>query len=104
MMEYNIGFNPETLQYNWGNPQRSSFGDAIRGNFQNYTGVDYHCFPFAPYFGVTDYMGDQVAGIRPSEYLFVDTFGYRGILPYELQSPSNEPYPYELDYPFNRMA
>lgn len=102
--EYNIGYNPETAQARWGNPQTSPFGDAVRGGFEPYSGVNYEWFPFEPYYWPTDFMGLQVAGVLPPEYLYGEYWGYRGIMPLDLQSVSPEPFPYQLQYPYNMSA
>lgn len=102
--EYNIGYNPDTVQARWGNPQTSPFGDAVRGGFQPYIGVNYEWFPFEPYYWPTDFMGAQVAGVQPPEYLYGEYWGYRGILPLDLQSVSPEPFPYQLPYPYGMSA
>lgn len=103
-MEYNIGFNPESGQANWGNPQTNPFGNAIRAGFNNIGGANYEWFQFMPYAWPLDFFGRQRVGIAPTEYLHGEYWGYRGILPYALQSASPEPYPYQLGYPFNRSA
>lgn len=102
--EYNIGYNVELTAYNYGNPQTSSFGNAIRRGWNPYSGVDYGRFPYEPYMDYQDFFGYQLATVPPSEYLFADTFGYRGILPIGLQRVSPEPYPYETGYPYNESA
>lgn len=99
--EYNIGFNPETNQARWGNPQTSPFGNAIRGGFDNLGGANYEWFQFEPYYWPTNYFGEQLAGVPPPQYLYAYTFGYRGIIPTDLQSVSPEPYPYQQGYPYN---
>lgn len=102
--EYNIGFNPETNQARWGNPQTSQFGNAIRAGFNPYGGVNYEWFPFEPYYGENNFFGYQVAGVKPAEYLWGSYLGYRGILPLKLQNVSPEPYPYQLPYPSGESA
>ena len=102
--EYNIGYNPDTVQSRWGNPQTSPFGNAIRGGFAPLNGANYDWFVYDPYYWPTDYMGVQVAGVMPSEYLFGDYRGYQGIMPWALQNISQEPYPYQQDYPYNASA
>jgi len=102
--EYNIGFNPETNQARWGNPQTSPFGDLVRGGFKPWSGVNYEWFPYQPYAWPTNFFGQQLVGVPPPEYLYGNFFGYRGILPVTLQSISPEPYPYEADYPFGYSA
>lgn len=98
-----IGYSPEMNQARWGNPMVSAFGGAIRGGFNPYGGSDY--LPYQPYlWPVTDFVGVQPVGIQPSEFLYGDYFGYRGILPIDMQAISPEPYPYQLDYPYNRSA
>lgn len=101
--EYNIGYNPNTLQERWGNPQTAPFGDAIRAGFNPLAGSDY--FAYQPYlWAITDFQGTQPVGVQPAEFLYGDFNGYRGILPVGLQAVSPEPYPYQLPYPFNRSA
>lgn len=101
-MEYNIGFNPETNQNNWGNPQLSAFGNTIRGGFAPYNGVNYEWFVWSPYQWPKNFYGRQVAGAPVPEFLYGEYWGYRGILPYGLMSPSPEPYPWQLGYPYNQ--
>lgn len=103
-MEYNIGYNPETNQARWGNPQTSDFGNAIRGGFNPLGGANYEWFVFEPYYWPTNYYGQQMVGIQPSEYLHGEYFGYRGIMPLDLQNVSPEPKPFKLPYPFSRSA
>lgn len=103
-MEYNIGFSPEMNQSSWGDPQTSQFGNAIRGGFSPLSGANYEWFPYDPYYWPTNYMGQQMVGIPPTEYLYGEYWGYRGIIPMGLQGVSPEPYPYELPYPFNESA
>lgn len=98
IQEYNIGFNPETTQDMWGNPQTSGFGNAIRAGFSPLGGANYEWFPFEPYYWPTNFFGHQVAGVTPPEYLWAELYGYRGILPMELQGVSPEPYPYNAPY------
>lgn len=102
--EYNIGYNPDTVQARWGNPQMSNFGDAIRSGFNPLGGANYEWFPFEPYLWPTNYLGEQMVGVLPTEYLYGTYFGYRGILPLDLQSVSPEPYPYQEQYPFGYSA
>ncbi|HEY7161642.1 MAG TPA: hypothetical protein VH815_10305 [Acidobacteriota bacterium] len=102
--EYNIGYNVETTAARWNNPQTSPFGNAIRGGFSPYGGVQYDWFQYDPYYWPLNYYGYQNVSVPPSEFLFGDYNGYRGILPYSLQSVSPEPYPYELPYPYNMSA
>lgn len=102
--EYNIGYNPDTIQSRWGNPQTSRFGDAIRGGFSPLSGANYEWFQFEPYAWPTNYFGNQMVAIPPTQYLYGEYYGYRGILPLSLQSVSPEPYPYELLYPYNQSA
>jgi hypothetical protein len=102
--EYNIGFNPDTVQSRWGNPQTSQFGNAIRGGFSPLSGANYEWFPYDPYYWPTNYYGIQNAGVQPSEFLYADYNGYRGILPLSLQNVSPEPYPYQQLYPWNVSA
>lgn len=102
--EYNIGFNPETIQSSWGDPQTSPFGDSVRGGFRPYSGVNYEWFEFQPYYWPTNFYGQQFAGVDPPEYLYGEYWGYRGVLPLGLQPVSDAPYPYELPYPFNESA
>src|SRR5215468_2466983 len=103
MMEYDIGYRPEIDQYNWGNPQTSPFGNTIRRGFNPLAGADY--FAYQPYlWPITDFNGQQMVGIQPSGFLYADYRGYQGILPIGLQGLSSEPYPYQLNYPFNRSA
>lgn len=100
--EYNIGFNPETIQDEWGNPHTSPFGNAIRAGFSPLGGANYEWFQFEPYYWPTNFFGVQLAGVPPPEYLYGEYWGYRGILPLGLQSVSPEPYPYQLPYPYNQ--
>lgn len=102
--EYNIGYNPQTVQSRWGNPQMSPFGDAIRGGFNNLGGANYEWFQFEPYAWPENYFGHQNAGVAPSEFLYADYNGYRGILPIALQNVSPEPFPYQAAYPWNVSA
>lgn len=102
--EYNTGFNVETVADEWGNPQMSPFGNAIRGGFNPFGGANYDWFVFEPYYWPTDFYGYQLVDVPPAEYLFGEYRGYDGILPIGLQSVSPEPYPYELPYPYNRSA
>ena len=101
--EYNIGYNPETAQARWNNPQTSPFGNAIRKGFNPLGGANYEWFPFEPYAWPMNFMGQQIYGVKPSEYLYGSYLGYRGILPLGLQSVSPEPYPYNQSYPYNQM-
>jgi len=103
-MEYNIGFNPETVAARWNNPQTAPFGNAIRAGFNPLGGANYEWFPYDPYMWPTDFYGVQNVSVPPPEYLWSDFRGYQGILPYSLQSVSPEPYPYELSNPYNRIA
>jgi hypothetical protein len=103
-MEYDIGYNPTINQSRWGNPQTSRFGNAIRGGFNPLGGANYEWFQFEPYYWPTNYYGYQKVEIKPAEFLYGNYFGYRGILPLELQSVSPEAYPYELNYPYNQSA
>ena len=96
LQEYNIGYNPETNQARWGNPQTSAFGNAIRGGFNPLGGANYEWFPFEPYYWPTNFFGQQMVQVLPTEYLYGQYWGYRGILPLGLQSVSPEPYPYQL--------
>lgn len=102
--EYNIGFNPDTVQNKWGNPQMSAFGNAIRGGFSPLSGANYEWFPYDPYYWPTDYYGYQNVSVKPAEFLYADYNGYRGILPIGLQNVSPEPYPYNSAYPWNVSA
>lgn len=104
LQEYNIGYNPETIQSSWGIPQTSPFGNAIRSGFNPYYGANFEWFQFQPYYWPTDFMGVQVAGAMPPEFLYGSYFGYRGILPIGLQGVSPEPYPYQMPYPLNESA
>lgn len=104
LQEYNIGFNPETNQARWGNPQTSQFGNAIRGGFNPLGGANYDWFVFEPYYWPTNFYGQQLAQVPPAEFLYGNYFGYRGILPIGLQSVSPEPYPYQQPYPFSESA
>jgi hypothetical protein len=104
LQEYNIGFNVETTAARWGNPQTSNFGNAIRGGFSPYGGVNFEWFPYDPYYTPGDFFGYQQVAVPPPEYLYGNYFGYRGILPLELQNVSPEPYPYNLPYPYNVSA
>lgn len=103
-MEYNIGYSPETNQARWGNPQTSPFGNAIRGGFNPLGGANYEWFQFQPYAWPTNFFGAQLVGVPPSEYLHGEYFGYRGIMPLDLQATSPEPKPFQLPYPLNRIA
>lgn len=103
-MEYNIGYGVETTAARWNNPQTSAFGNAIRGGFNPLGGANYEWFAFEPYLWPTNYYGEQMVGIPPSEYLHGEYFGYRGVLPLDLQAVSPEPKPYQLPYPLNRIA
>jgi hypothetical protein len=97
--EYNTGYNVETAGARWGNPQMSRFGNAIRAGFNPLGGANYEWFPFQPYLWPTNFFGQQLASVPPAEFLYGDYFGYRGILPLDLQSVSPEPYPYQQPYP-----
>jgi hypothetical protein len=97
--EYNIGYNPTTVQDEWGNPHMSNFGNAIRSGFNPLGGANYEWFPFQPYAWPTNFFGVQLVGVPPAEFLYGDYFGYRGILPLDLQAVSPEPYPYQMPYP-----
>ncbi len=97
--EYNTGYNVEAAGERWGNPQMSRFGNAIRAGFNPLGGANYEWFPFEPYLWPTNYMGYQNVSVPPAEFLYGDYFGYRGILPLDLQSVSPEPYPYQQPYP-----
>jgi hypothetical protein len=104
LQEYNIGYNPDTVQARWNNPQTSAFGNSIRRGFNPLGGANYEWFVFEPYYWPTNFFGEQLAGIMSPEYLYGEYFGYRGILPVSLQSVSPEPYPYQMQYPFNYSA
>jgi len=97
--EYNIGYNPQTVEGEWGNPHTSPFGNAIRAGFNPLGGANYEWFVFEPYYWPTNYYGYQLVSVPPAEFLYGDYFGYRGILPNSLQSVSPEPYPYQQPYP-----
>jgi len=97
--EYNTGFNVETAGARWGNPQMSPFGNAIRAGFNPLGGANYEWFPFQPYLWPTNFYGYQNVSVPPAEFLYGDYFGYRGILPIDLQSVSPDPYPYQQPYP-----
>lgn len=103
-MEYNIGYNVETTAEMWGNPQTSPYGNAIRAGFNPLGGANYEWFAFEPYYWPTNYYGVQLAGVPPSEFLYGEYYGYRGILPLDLQNVSPEPYPYQMPYPLNYSA
>ncbi len=104
-MEYNIGFNPQYSQERWGNPQTSPFGNAIRIGFNPYSGINSEWFPSYPYYSNDlNYFGFQLTDVPPSELLYANTFGYRGILPLAMQRLSPQPYPYQQDYPYNQSA
>lgn len=103
-MEYNIGYSPQYSQERWGNPQTSDFGNAIRCCWNPYAGINTEWFPAYPYLNVdNNYFGYQLANVPPSELLYANTFGYRGILPLGLQRISPQPYPYEQAYPYNQV-
>lgn len=102
--EYNIGYNPQTNQARWGNPQTSGFGNAIRQGFNPLGGANYEWFPFEPYLWPTNFFGQQLVAVPPAEYLYGNYFGYRGIIPLGLQSVSPEPYPYQMPYPLGESA
>jgi hypothetical protein len=105
LMEYPIDLGGNSYAAaSWGTRQTDPFGNAIRGGFNNYIGVNYEWFPFEPYAWPLNFFGRQGASIQPTEYLHGEYFGYRGILPYALQNVSPQPYPYELGYPFNLSA
>jgi hypothetical protein len=101
--EYEIGYRPDINQSRWGNPQTSAFGNTVRAGFNPYAGTDY--FAYQPYMWAdTNFGGVQPVGIHSADFLYGDYHGYRGILPVGLQGISPEPYPYQLDYPYNRSA
>jgi hypothetical protein len=104
-MEYSIDLGGNNFAaYNWGNAQTAPFGNAIRGGFNNLDGVNFDWFQFEPYAWPTNFYGRQRATIPVTEYLHGSFFGYRGILPMDLQSVSPEPFPYQLGYPYNLSA
>lgn len=105
-----IGYNPTLNQAEQGTPRWSGWGALLRltpksgyrfdASMQQtseaamYPAGDY--FPSYPFRGIHDFTGRQTYGARPSEMLYAQLHGYRGILPINQLPIINRPYPYQI--------
>jgi len=102
-----IGFNPTLNQAEQGTPRQSIWGallrmipksgyrfDAKMQDRQMYPAGNY--FPSYPFRGIRDFTGRQTYGARPSEMLYAQLHGYRGILPINQLPIIDRPYPYQI--------
>lgn len=87
-----IGFDPTINQDEFGTPQNTPYGAAVRATAPQ-AGIDY--FPTFPYRGSYQFGGMQGnAGLnRPA--LYGKLSQYQGIAPITLQPLINKPYPYQ---------
>lgn len=95
-----IGFNPTQNQSEFGTPQVSPYGLALRATPPQ-ARLDY--YPTWPYKGQIDYSARQLFGGPQDNSIYAQSHGFRGILPVTAMPLINRPYPYQVAAvnPFN---